>query len=263
MTRALPLAVLALAAGCSSAAAVEAGDAGVRPDAASPPLDAGALDAAASDAGPADAALSDAAPPLRPILLVHGIKGSAADWDMVVQRLAADGWPASWIMARTYADPSWGCNVDNAHTLSGWVDELRKATGADTIDLVAHSMGTLSSRYLLHDLSGVTRVRRYVTLGGMHHGLTSSCLSPLDICVWKELCTTGPFIAGLNAAPVTPGPTRWWSIYSDGDQTVPTSSSQLAGATDIMIPGVAHSGAGGLQQSPLVYAALKEALLGP
>lgn len=217
------------------------------------------------DAGPATPVV-DAGPsvPARaPIVFVHGIKGSASEYAVMLDRLVVDGWPREHLAAKTFADPEWGCNGTNANSIAAWVDELRAKTGAAKVDVVAHSMGTLSSRHFLKALGGVDRVRRYVTLGGMHHGLSSPCLSPLDVCVWKELCATGPFVTSLNAAPATPGPTRWWSIYSDGDDTVPTTSSELAGATNVMIPGVEHAGANGLLESPAVYAAVKDALLAP
>ena len=40
----------------------------------------------------------------------------------------------------------------------------------DEIYFVAHSMGTLSSRYFVKNLGGTELVNTYVTLGGLHHG---------------------------------------------------------------------------------------------
>lgn len=254
----------AFACSASSESASTEGDGGGPPRSTAPdagtPLDDAAVATSTPDTG-VDGSNDAASATHVPIVFVHGINGSAADWDVMVQRFVDDGWPRASLKAETFPDPKWGCNTDNATTIAGWVDALKKQTGASTVDLVAHSMGGLSSRYFLHDKGGVATVRRYVTVGSMHHGLTSPCLSPLDVCVWKELCATGTFIAGLDKAPVTPGPTAWWSIYSDGDGTVPVSSSQLSGATNQMIPGIPHSGVGGLQQAPEVYAAVKAALL--
>lgn len=73
------------------------------------------------DAQPAgiDARVTVDAPPAKPtpILLVHGINGSAADFDALQARLRADGWDASSVFAFTFGDPKWGCNVDNASTI--------------------------------------------------------------------------------------------------------------------------------------------------
>jgi pimeloyl-ACP methyl ester carboxylesterase len=159
----------------------------------------------------------------RAVLFVHGINGSAADWDPMIARFEADGWPRERLVAHTFPDPAWGCNATNAELIGGWLEELRGATGATRVSLVAHSMGGLSSRYFVRNLGGSAWVDTFVTLGTMHHGLRSSCLSPLPVCVWQELCATGAFMTDLNTPPVTPGPTRWASIYSESDGTVPAA----------------------------------------
>ena len=253
------VAAVALASACSAeSSSVPAAPAPSATPTASPapttpePIDAGALPAA------------DAAPPARvPIVFVHGINGSAADWATMRGRFVAEGWPETSLVARTFADPKMGCNTANASTVAGWVEELRAKTGAPQVDVVSHSMGTLSTRWFLHELGGVAKVRRFVSLGGMHHGLKEPCLSPLDVCVWKELCATGPFVGKINESPAPPPPTRWWSIFSPDDGTVPAASSQLSGAVNVSIPGIPHAGAGGLQESKVVYDELKAALGGP
>jgi triacylglycerol lipase len=200
-----------------------------------------------------------------PILFVHGINGSAADWDTVRARLADDGWPAERLYARTFDDPEWGCNVDNAAAIDGWVDAILADSGADAIQLVAHSMGTLSSRYFVKNLQGTERVHRYVTLGGMHHGLASSCSPdfPFKPCVWEEICSRGELVTQLNADPATPGDLEWISIYGTADTTVPNTSSILEGAENLAIEGVTHDGPSGLQETASTYAVLREVLKRP
>lgn len=239
-----------------SGIALEEPDAGA-PDAGQP--DAGSeLDSgidAGIDAGlPADAGLG-----IDGIVFVHGINGSGSDWNTMVDRFKADGWPDNRLIARAYSDPRWGCNGMNATQLAQWVQEIQ-GRGATRIAVIAHSMGGLSSRHYLQRLGGTSEVVVFITLGTMHHGLSTSCLNPLPVCVWQELCETGPFITGLNTAPATPGPTRWVSIFSTGDQTVPVASSQLIGAQNIQLTGLSHDGANGLQNSPLVYQHVKDSM---
>ncbi len=222
-------------------------------------LDAG-IDAgvgAALDAGPTMSA--DAGLGIDGIVFVHGINGSLNDWNTMVDRFKSDGWPADRLIARTYSDPSWGCNGTNATQLSVWIQDLA-GRGATRIAIVAHSMGGLSSRHYLQRLGGTSSVEVFITLGTMHHGLSNPCLSPLPVCVWQELCQSGPFITGLNSPPATPGPTKWVSIFSTGDTTVPVTSAQLTGAQNIQLTGLTHDGVNGLQNSPLVYQHVKDSM---
>lgn len=193
------------------------------------------------------------------IVFVHGINGSGADWDTMVERFKADGWPAERLIARGYSNEKWGCNTSNASELAQWVDELA-ASGAKRIAIVAHSMGGLSSRYYLQRLGGAEKVATFITLGTMHHGLFASCLSPVKVCVWQELCLAGDFLKDLNARPATPGPTRWVSIFSTGDEIVSAQSSRLVGAQNIQLEGLGHDGPRGLQDTEEVYRQVKESL---
>jgi triacylglycerol lipase len=236
-------------------------DAGEERDAGTP--DAGVADAGAPDAGVTTDAGSDAGTDagftIDGIVFVHGINGSKDDWAPMINRFLADGWPANRLIANTYMDPRFGCNDANATQLRTWVNQLRMA-GAQHVAVVAHSMGGLSSRYYLKDLMGTANVEVFATLGTMHHGLSTPCLNPLPVCVWQQLCESGMFIADLNAPPATPGPTRWTSIFSDGDDTVPMMSSQLTGANNILVPGLEHDGPNGLQSSAVVYQHVLDAL---
>lgn len=233
MRRAAPLLACILALVCATACGVTAGEDTQVP--------------AAKSAAPIDG-----------VVFVHGIKGSAADWAVMVERFKADGWPEDRLIANSFTDPEWGCNTLNAAQLASWVDEL-KSRGATRIAIVAHSMGGLSSRYFIKNFAN-DEVAVFTTLGTMHHGLRSPCFSPVPVCVWKELCSSGAFIRELNEAPATPGPARWTSIFSDADETVPSSSSELEGATNVLVPGLAHAGPNGLQDSEAVYQVVSSTL---
>jgi len=207
----------------------------------------------ASDGGsPVDGGLADAGQPIDGVVFVHGINGSSADWDVMVGRFRDAGWPMDRLVANSYADPRWGCNSANAMQLSGWVQQL-ESRGARRVAIVAHSMGGLSSRYYVKNLQGTQHAAVLTTISTMHQGIASACLNPLPVCVWQEVCGSNAFLTQLNAAPATPGPTRWFSIFSDADTTVPAASSMLPGATNIQVSGLAHSGSNGVQDSPIVF----------
>jgi triacylglycerol lipase len=227
-----------------------------------------AVDSADTSEGDTAEGTSASTPPVEdplPILFIHGINGHADNWASIRGHLADDGWPPELLFAQTFDDPAWGCNVDNAATIDRWVDAILAETGAPQIQLVAHSMGTLSSRSYVKNLGGTDTVRQYITLGGMHHGLQSSCSPdfPFKPCVWDEICSSGDLVTQLNAEPSTPGPTTWVSIYGTADADIPNSSSILDGAENIAVPGVEHDGPNGLQETAATYRVLKEVLLRP
>ncbi len=198
----------------------------------------------------------------RPVVFVHGINGGAAEFDIMKGRLVAAGWAPDELVAFQADDPSWGCNVDNAEAIAALVDDVLASSCAARVDLVAHSMGTLSSRHFLKFLGGTERVNTYVTLGGMHHGIASACLAPdfLGVCVWQEICETGAFVTDLNAEPATPGALHWVSIYGTADAIVPNSSSILDGAENISIDGAEHVGPNGLLEREDAFAEVERVL---
>ena len=182
--------------------------------------------------------------PLRPIVLVHGVNGSSADFDVIVDRLLGAGWPQEFIYLFDAEDPSWGCNLDNATVIDALVDQAMAETCEPRIDLLAHSMGTISSRYYVKNLGGTEHVNTYATLGGMHHGVTSACFAPdfLGVCVWQEICEWGDVVTQLNEPPATPGELNWVSIYGTADESISNDSSYLEGAENIVMEGVDHVG---------------------
>ena len=199
----------------------------------------------------------------RPVILVHGINGSSAEFATMIDRLETAGWPADRIYPFDAVDAAWGCNVDNAEAIAALADQaLTEHPCESRVDVVAHSMGTLSTRYFIKNLGGTDVVNTYVTLGGMHHGLASPCWAPefLGICVWTELCESGKFVAQLNEAPATPGDLFWVSIYGTADATVPNASSELDGAENIVIEGVEHAGENGLLEREDVWSEIVRVL---
>lgn len=197
----------------------------------------------------------------QPIIFVHGVDGSSSNYDVMIARLIVDGWPEDYLYAFDAADPKWGCNVDNAVAISQLVQEVMAETGHGRVDLVAHSMGSMSSRHYMKNLGGHELVNTYVTLGGMHHGLSFPCWSPQGWqCTWDELCGTRGFLTQLNSEPVTPGNAYWVSIYGTADDTVPNDSSHLEGAENISIEGVEHSGTNGLLEHEDAYLEVRRVL---
>jgi pimeloyl-ACP methyl ester carboxylesterase len=126
----------------------------------------------------------------RPVVLVHGFMSNAATWAAYTGGdgfLAASGLQAFAVGdgrvdgAMNMGDLAHPGNAsrslaDNAATLRGYIAGVRRATGADMVDVVAHSMGGLVSRYYIARLMQQRDVAQLVMLGAPHGGSDCSAL---------------------------------------------------------------------------------------
>ncbi|MFD4556795.1 esterase/lipase family protein [Streptomyces sp. NPDC058469] len=183
---------------------------------------------------PAQAASHD------PIVFVHGLSGSASGWDDWVADFEADGYSSSELFAWSY---DWTqSNVTTASQLATEVKSVLAQTGASKVDIVGHSMGTLSSRYFLKNLSGTSYVDHFVSVAGVNHGT-----SVASLCGWlytscKEMQTGSSFLTALNSGDETPGSVSYAAYWSDCDAAIdPDTSAELSGATNVDVGCISHT----------------------
>lgn len=122
-----------------------------------------------------------------------------------------------------------------AHTTAANVPDLRHFveavldyTGAEQIDIVAHSLGGTVAREWMRQDEAYELVRSLVTVAAPHHGIINCSPSPLNyfqlpqfggftpdsaVCVELGAPDTA-FLTALNAGDETPGPTRYLTIRS-------------------------------------------------
>src|SRR5262245_6431745 len=123
----------------------------------------------------------------RPVVLVHGLASNAATWAEYTKQ----GGYLSAFGLRGFAvgdgqaegemfmgDPSQPLKqtktiAQNAEEIARYVAGVKRATGAQAVDLVAHSMGGLVSRYYIDRLMGGRDVAQLIMLGSPHGG--TSC----------------------------------------------------------------------------------------
>jgi pimeloyl-ACP methyl ester carboxylesterase len=123
-----------------------------------------------------------------------------------------------------------------SHTAMASVPDVRRFvhavldyTGAERVDIVAHSLGGTVARQWLREDNAYGLVRRLVTVASPHHGIINCSPSPLNywqlpasggfvptsaVCVELGAATT-PFLSALNAGDETPGPTRYLAIRNN------------------------------------------------
>jgi len=123
----------------------------------------------------------------RPVVLVHGLASNAATWAEYTKQggyLAAIGLRGFAVGdgqadgAMLMGDPSQPLKqtktiAQNAEEIARYVAGVKRATGAQAVDLVAHSMGGLVSRYYIDRLMGGRDVAQLIMLGSPHGG--TSC----------------------------------------------------------------------------------------
>jgi triacylglycerol lipase len=175
----------------------------------------------------------------QPVVFVHGLGGSAADWSPVLARLRADGWIDRELAAASYSSAI--SNTSIAAQLSERIDSVLMATGWDKVDLVTYSMGGLSSRYYLKSLGGAASVDAWVSIAGPNHGTqTATQCAQLPACA--EAVPGSPFLAALNAGDETPGDVRYATWWSPCDGTiVPPESTMLSDAMNTETACLTHA----------------------
>jgi hypothetical protein len=106
---------------------------------------------------------------LRPIIFLHGILGSGAQWETQAKRFASNGYPANYIEDRDY--DSFFSNESEAQVftkLDAQIARLKAATGATQVDLAGHSLGTQEAQnYLRNSATRAATVAHYINLDGL------------------------------------------------------------------------------------------------
>ena len=121
--------------------------------------------------------------PATPVLLLHGYICNSGVWVSMHRFLEANGVPAY-----TYdLEPVYAGIDDYVPGLARRIEDICRATGAQRLVVVAHSMGGLAARACL-SARGSDRVAKLITLGTPHHGTR-----------------TAPMGLGPNARQMEPG----------------------------------------------------------
>jgi triacylglycerol lipase len=187
-----------------------------------------------------------------PILFVHGFARSSADWSDMIARFKADGWRDDELYAYNYSFLT--SNASIADEIRDQINTIMATTGATKVDIVAHSMGSVSSRYYLKNLGGDSRVDAWVSLGGPNHGTDTANQCSFTPCV--EMRVGSAFLAALNAGDETPGFPRYATWWSACDETInPDSSVPLTGATNRQTSCLGHLQ---LFTDPVIYQQVRD-----
>ena len=199
------------------------------------------------------AAFTPAALAKEPILFVHGWSESASAWNTMIANFEKDGYAKSELVAYSY-------NTSNSNKVSAEkevkvrVENLLKSTGAAKVDIIAHSMGSLNSRWYIKFLGGESKVDDWVSLGGPNHGTDFANFCFSTACT--EMRVGSKFLAELNAGDETPGAVNYGTWWSPCDEIInPDSSVPLSGATNTKTACISHAA---LRTDATVYSQVRE-----
>lgn len=115
-------------------------------------------------------------------------------------------------------------------------DSIRSyAAGADSVGVIAHSAGGLSSRYYAKFLGGSEVVDSFVAIGAPQYGSPGGCVQGpadgYDTCMFSEVLTK------LNAGEDTPGSAYYSVVQSSGEWADGRLDGASAGCTSMAFPG--------------------------
>jgi triacylglycerol esterase/lipase EstA (alpha/beta hydrolase family) len=198
-------------------------------------------------------ALAPAAMAQDPILFVHGWSESSSLWSTMIKNFEKDGYPKSYLSNYSY-NTSTSNKVTAEKEVKVRVESLLKTTGATKVDIIAHSMGSLNSRWYIKFLGGESTVDEWVSLGGPNHGTDTANFCFSVAC--EEMRVGSTFLSELNATDETPGAVNYGTWWSPCDSIInPDSSVPLTGATNTETACISHLN---LPQDATVYSQVRE-----
>ena len=171
----------------------------------------------------------------RAILLVPGWGDRSRSLRHIRSYLLRTGYAETAVHAIQFR-ARFGSNIEHAEEIKAWI-AMRPDTGR-TIDIVAHSMGGLAVRYLLHNFPvEASRVRRVIFLGSPHAGTVVAWLG-LGAGA-REMRPASSFLRALTNAS-TAG-VDLVSLRAPFDlRVLPAASSILSGARNYEIRCLGH-----------------------
>jgi triacylglycerol lipase len=180
------------------------------------------------------AATATSAQAQEPIVFIHGYTGGNYNWDTMVNRFIASGYPASKLYRFSY-NSYMVSNETAASQLSNFISNVRANNNGVQVSIIAHSNGGLVARWYKVKQGGAGSVRRFITLGTPHKGSTSASSCNYYNIICAEMTPGSSFLTSLGSAGCD---RSLWSA-SDGMVT-PASYATCGSGTNIQVASVSH-----------------------
>jgi triacylglycerol esterase/lipase EstA (alpha/beta hydrolase family) len=142
----------------------------------------------------------------------------------LVSRLEDDGFD---VVVWAIPDHGLGDIADSAAVFAAFVAGVLDRTGADRVDIVAHSQGGLIGRYFIKNLGGADAVDSLVSLAAPHYGTLDANLATFlglgscaGIVACEQMSVDSSFLAQLNEGDDTIGDVSYTNIVTRFDEVV-------------------------------------------
>jgi len=180
-----------------------------------------------------------------PVVFVHGNQRDACDWTAYARYFGQRSYRGDELWAITFAQGS-PSHREMREQLDSFVGHVRAHTGADTVQVVAHSLGVTGARYWLDRHDRHDWLDAFVGLAGANHGLvlgslcagiglTSGTYEPSEFL--RADYAEGHPLAALNENE-TPGDADYYTVRGTEDPLFwrCERSPELEGATNVALP---------------------------
>lgn len=174
-----------------------------------------------------------------PVVLVPGWSAEGQDLEPLKGIFVRAGWADSAVAVVEFEDPE-GSNILHAQEMALVVEELRARTGRDRVDILAHSMGGLATRYYLQN-DGAGKVRRVAFLATPHRGTYTAYVA------WgeggKEMHPGSSFLMDLQEFRAVPQDVEAITVRTKVDlHIIPPESATLVGLPNLEVCCPSHIG---------------------
>ncbi len=189
-----------------------------------------------------------------PVLMIHAYFQNASNYWLMKARLRRDGW--SHLYTLTFSPP-WASIPVLSQQVKARIDKILDKTGAKKVDIIAHSMGGLVSRYYIKKLMGDKKVSRLITLTSPLAGTYAAYLW-LGSCA-RDMRPGSKFLKELDFRPEEFPRLSQTAIYSALDELMIPHHSAATGnkEIDIFLP---YRGHAAFLYSPRAYQEVRERL---
>lgn len=174
------------------------------------------------------------ADPYVPLVLVHGLGGNRGTFQLMRSFLRLNGHKRVYSFGYEQGDV-----YAHGESLTRFVDEVCWVTGQPKVDIVAHSLGGIISRYAIQRKGLADSVRNFITLATPHLGTYAAQYCNTTITV--SLRPDSPLIKDLNSESLTCYPMKFTAVHSNRDvYVVPHHCMTHPDANNVFVPNISH-----------------------